>query len=218
MKPFTTIHSVAAYLDEDEVDTDIIFPARFLLLLDKVGLGKHAFNERRHAKAGTAPFILDTPPYDAAQIFVAGKNFGTGSSREQAVWTLADFGIRCVIAPSFGEIFYANCFKNGVLPILKSGPELQAIRAAAGEGQALTVDLDAQTIALPCGKVMSFAIDPYRRHALQNGLDEIGLILADDRDDIEAFEARQRRESPWLYLTGTQLDYFDDLEKEKALG
>jgi len=217
LKPFSILRSIAAYLDEDEVDTDIIFPARFLLLLDKLGLGKHAFHERRHAKAGTAPFILDTPPYDTAQILVAGKNFGTGSSREQAVWALADFGLRCVIAPSFGEIFYANCFKNGILPIIKSGAELETIRQAAGSATPITVDLEARTISIGNEVVIAFEIEPYRRAALLGGLDEIGTILASDSDDIAAFEARQRAASPWLYLDSAQLAYFNDLEREKAI-
>jgi len=217
VKPFTRITSVAAFLDEDAVDTDIIFPARFLLLLDKVGLGKHAFHERRHKPSGEK-FILDTPPYDRAQIFVAQKNFGTGSSREQAVWALVDFGIRCVIAESFGEIFFANCYKNGVLPIVASGEKLAAIRRAAGEAQEITVDLPSQTIQLADGTAISFDIDPYRKNALLNGLDDIGMILADDIEDIRAFEERQRRESPWLYLGADKLSHFDDLEKENALG
>lgn len=218
MKPFTIIESVAAYIDEDAVDTDIIFPARFLLLLDKTGLGKHAFHERRHGKVGATPFILDTPPFDRAQILVARDNFGTGSSREQAVWCLVDFGIRCVIAASFGEIFFANCFKNGVLPIVKSGSELKVIRDAAGNGETLVIDLNAQTITLGNGVSFGFDIEAYRKHALLNGLDEIGLILAEDSTDIDAFEARQRKSDPWLYLSDEQLRHFDDLERERALG
>lgn len=217
MKPFSEISSVAAYIDEDAVDTDIIFPARFLLLLDKAGLGKHAFHERRHNATPNRKFIFDVSPYDKAEILIARRDFGTGSSREQAVWALADFGIRCIIAESFGEIFYANCFKNGVLPIIKSGGELAAIRKAAGEGRQITVDLHAQTIALDDGTEIAFDVDPYRKNSLLEGLDEIGSILADDAGEIEAFEAQQRQHSPWLYLTRDALSTFDDLEKEKAL-
>ena len=217
MKPFSRITSVAAYLDEDAVDTDIIFPARFLLLLDKVGLGKHVFHERRYNASGRK-FILDTPPYDKAEILVAKRDFGTGSSREQAVWALVDFGIRCVIAESFGEIFFANCFKNGVLPILKSGSELEMIRRAAGEEQQITIDLQSQTIALADGSRIAFDMDSYRKNALLEGLDEIGSILSGDADAIKMFETRQRKESPWLYLDHGKLRYFDDLEKENALG
>jgi 3-isopropylmalate/(R)-2-methylmalate dehydratase small subunit len=217
MKPFTTINSVAAWLNEDEVDTDIIFPARFLLLLDKVGLGKHAFHERRNAK-GMPPFVLDTPPFTEAEIFIGGKTFGTGSSREQAVWAMADFGIRCVIAPSFGEIFFANCFKNGVLPIVKTGAELDAIQAAAIAQKRFTVDLAAETISVEDEFSQSFQIDAYRKQALLEGLDEIGAILASDMGDIGAFEQRQRQASPWLYLTEAQLAFFNDLKKETSIG
>lgn len=217
MKPFTTIESVAAFIDEDAIDTDIIFPARFLLLLDKAGLAKHAFHERRHAPALKQPFILDRAPFTAAEILVARKNFGTGSSREQAVWCLADFGIRCIIAESFGEIFFANCFKNGVLPIVKSGEELKAIRTAAGEEQKIAIDLVDRTIRFQDGRVMAFEVDDYRRDALLNGLDEIGSILRDDGDDIVRFEERQRGRSPWLHLDPQKLSTFADLGKEKIL-
>jgi 3-isopropylmalate/(R)-2-methylmalate dehydratase small subunit len=217
MKAFTTISSVAAYLDEEAVDTDIIFPARFLLLLDKVGLAKHAFNERRRGPAAKEPFILDRPPFDKAEIFVAAKDFGTGSSREQAVWALADFGIRCIIAESFGEIFHANCFKNGVLPIVKSGEELEAIRKVARSEKRITIDLVKQAISLEDGQDIAFDIDAYRKEALLSGLDEIGSILRDDGDDIGRFEAEQRKLSPWLYLQPRQLAFFNDLEPEKAL-
>ncbi|MFK0334330.1 3-isopropylmalate dehydratase small subunit [Rhizobium sp. NPDC090275] len=217
MKPFERIDSVAAWLNEDEVDTDIIFPARFLLLLDKTGLGKHAFHERRNARSG-APFVLDTPPFTEAEIFVGGKTFGTGSSREQAVWAMADFGIRCVIAPSFGEIFFANCFKNGVLPVIKTGADLEAIQAAAAAGKRFSIDLAAQTIAIGNELTLTFEVDAFRKQALLKGLDEIGAILAEDVDDISAFEAQQRRTSPWLYLAKKQLEFFDDLDKGTSIG
>ncbi|WP_428928945.1 3-isopropylmalate dehydratase small subunit [Marinibacterium sp. SX1] len=214
MKPFDHVTSVAAWLDEDAIDTDIIFPARFLLLLDKDGLGKHAFHERRNDPARETPFVLDRPPFDTAQILVAAKDFGTGSSREQAVWALADFGLRCVIAETFGEIFYANCFKNGVLPIrLPAGP-LATLRAAAQREEELTIDLPAQQIRLADGTVMAFDVEPYRKDALLNGLDEIGAIQRDDGADITAFENNQKRRAPWLYLTPGQLSHFDDLGEE----
>lgn len=214
MKPFGVLTSVAAWLDEDAIDTDIIFPARFLLLPDKEGLGKHAFHERRNDPARSAPFVLDRPPFDRAEILVAAKDFGTGSSREQAVWALADFGLRCIIAESFGEIFYANCFKNGVLPIRSPAAELAVIRAAARNAEALTVDLPRQEIRLSDGTTLSFEVDPYRKGALLKGLDEIGAILHDDAADIASFEAKQKRRAPWLYLTEEQLAYFDDLGEE----
>jgi 3-isopropylmalate/(R)-2-methylmalate dehydratase small subunit len=209
MEKFTTLTSIAAPFLETHIDTDIIFPARFLLLPDKKGLGEHLFHERRHA--GT-PFVLDTPPFDKAQILVTGKNFGTGSSREQAVWALADFGIRCVIGPSFGEIFFANCFKNGVLPIVLA-PETHArVADEAAAAKPLTIDLQAQEIRLCDGDAVPFDIEPYRKRLLLLGLDEIGAILSDDLSQIEAFEARQRSEKPWLHLTRAQLAHFSDLE------
>ncbi|WP_449415545.1 3-isopropylmalate dehydratase small subunit [Ochrobactrum teleogrylli] len=168
MKPFDNVQSVAASINENDLDTDIIFPARFLLLLDKKGLGEHAFHERRAAR-DTAPFILDLPPFDKAEILVAARNFGTGSSREQAVWALADFGIRVAIAESFGEIFYANCFKNGVLPIAVDKEDIMRIRASAEAGEILTVDLLTQSITLTSGPVISFDIPPHRKEALLRG-------------------------------------------------
>ncbi len=207
MQKFTTLTSVAAPLREADVDTDVIFPARFLLLLDKAGLGKHLFHERRHGRDGTrTDFVLNTPPYDKARILVAGPNFGSGSSREQAVWALTDFGIFCVIAPSFGEIFYSNCFKNGALPIVIKGDAHERVMQAAESGAPLTIDLETQTVALPGGEVIPVEIDPYRRRALMLGLDEIGSILADDGADIATFEARHRSDQPWLFLDDGRLE------------
>src|SRR5690606_17960393 len=152
MEKFTRLTSVAAPLPESDIDTDVIFPARFLLLPDKKGLGQQLFNERRTNRTGDGPrFVLDIPPYDRAEILVTGKAFGTGSSREQAVWALADFGIRCVIAPSFGEIFFANCFKNGVLAIvLDEAPHAEVMREAQAQ-QTLTVELESQEIRFADG-------------------------------------------------------------------
>lgn len=207
MQKFTKITSPAAALREADVDTDVIFPARFLLLLDKAGLGKHLFHERRHGRDGTrTDFVLNTPPFDGAEILVAGANFGSGSSREQAVWALTDFGIRCVIAPSFGEIFYSNCFKNGALPLVIQGDAHERVMQAAESGQALTVDLEAQSVLLPDGEIIGFEIDPYRRRTLMLGLDEIGSILADDAADIAAFEANHRSSQPWLFLDDGRLE------------
>lgn len=215
MEKFTTLTSVAAPLPEADIDTDIIFPARFLLLLDKQGLGKHLFHERRHAPDGASTnFVLNTPPFDEAQILVADANFGSGSSREQAVWALADFGIRCVIAPSFGEIFYSNCFKNGVLPIVVTGENHANVMAAARSGQPFAIDLEQQTVMLPNGPALKFDIDPYRKRSLMLGLDEIGGILADDAEEIVAFEQRHRQEQPWLFLNDGRLDrLFADKEQ-----
>ena len=212
MQKFTALTSVAAPLPETHLDTDVIFPARFLLLPDKKGLGEQLFNERRTNRTGEGPrFVLDTPPFHGAQILVTGTAFGTGSSREQAVWSLVDFGIRCVIAPSFGEIFFANCVKNGVLAIVLDAATHGAVMAEAQSARPLTVDLEAQAIRFEDGTVISFDVDPHRKRTLLLGLDEIGLILADDATEIAAFERRQRAEKPWLYLTEAQLSYFADL-------
>jgi 3-isopropylmalate/(R)-2-methylmalate dehydratase small subunit len=215
MNGFVHILSVAAPLPEADIDTDILFPARFLLLPDKKGLGKYLFHERRsQARFDQAGFVLNSPPFDRAEILVAGPNFGCGSSREQAVWALLDFGIRCVIAPSFGEIFYSNCFKNGVLPIILAEQQHQTVLRAAEAGAALSVDLEQQSVSLPSGEVIHFDIDPYRRRALLLGLDEIGAILADDIDDIIEFERRRRALSPWLHLGEAELSFFSDLREE----
>jgi 3-isopropylmalate/(R)-2-methylmalate dehydratase small subunit len=216
MEKFTQIDSVAAPLPESNIDTDILFPAPFLLLPDKTGLGKHLFHERRHRRDKDAPaFVLNASPFDKAKILVAGQNFGCGSSREQAVWALMDFGIRCVIATSFGEIFYANCFKNGALPIVLDEEQHRTVLAAAATGRPLSVVLEEQIIRLPGGEAIPFLVDPYRRRCLLMGLDEIGAILAEDADDIAAFEQDQRARSPWAYLDAAQLSFFADLSKDE---
>jgi 3-isopropylmalate/(R)-2-methylmalate dehydratase small subunit len=208
MRPFRTLTSVAAPFPEAQIDTDVIFPARFLLLPDKAGLGRHLFHERR-AKGG---FVLDRAPWDRAEILVTGPDFGTGSSREQAVWALADFGIRCVIGPSFGEIFFSNCFRNGVLPVVLAGDALAAVMETAAAGEPVTVDLAAQEVRI--GEVaLPFDVEPHRKRALMEGLDEIGVILNDDLAEIEAFEARHWAARPWLRLTPGQLATFDDLRR-----
>lgn len=208
--PFTTLTSVVAPFPEGQTDTDVIFPARFLLLLDKKGLGKHLFHERR-AKGG---FVLDRAPWTQARIMATGPDFGTGSSREQAVWALADFGIRCLIGPSFGEIFFANCFRNGVLPIVLQPAEHARILEEAEAGHPVTVDLPGQTILLADASAIPFAIDPHLKLALIEGLDEIGAMLKDDLADIDAFEIRHRAEKPWLFLTDAQLAHFDDIKED----
>src|SRR3569832_298392 len=169
MQSFTTLESIAAPLPEADLDTDVIFPARFLLLLDKTGLGRHLFHERRHKDGRQTDFVLNRPPYDHAKILVADANFGSGSSREHAVWALADFGIRCVIAPSFGEIFYANCFKNGVLAIVLANDKHASMMAAAESQVPIRIDLEQLWITLPDGPPIAFEVDPYRRRALLLG-------------------------------------------------
>jgi 3-isopropylmalate/(R)-2-methylmalate dehydratase small subunit len=200
MESFVSLTSVAAPLPAADIDTDVIFPARFLLLLNREGLGQHLFHERRKV-AAQERFVLDRPPFDKAQILVAGRNFGCGSSREQAVWALADSGIRCVIAPSFGEIFFANCFRNGVLAIHLGEDSHDRVMSAALTEKPLTVDLESQAVRLPNGESVTFRIDPHRRRALLLGLDQIGSILADDMPDIEDFERRHQAAAPWLHLS-----------------
>jgi len=204
MSGFNRLQSVAAPLPESDIDTDVIFPARFLLLIHRSGLAQYLFHERRHQPA-SRPFVLDISPFDKAEILVTGPNFGCGSSREQAVWALADFGIRCIIAPSFGEIFHANCFRNALLPVVLEPAAHARVMAAASKGMMATVDLDIQQIELPGEQPIAFAVDAYRRRALLLGLDEIGGILADDASDISAFEAKQRSATPWLQLNREQL-------------
>lgn len=208
MRKLTSFTSVAAPIPDADIDTDVIFPARFLLLMEKKGLGKHLFHERRQEAANNNSFVLDRPPYDKAEILVTGPRFGVGSSREQAVWALADFGIRCIIAPSFGEIFFANCFKNGVLPIVLDDDKHNALIQLACDSQSLTINLETQSITTPDNKKIAFSVDPHRRRALMLGLDETGAILADDAADIAAFEDQQKKSAPWLYLTKEQLSSF----------
>lgn len=211
LTPFTRLTSVAAPFPEGQIDTDVIFPARFLLLMEKAGLGRHLFHERR-AKGG---FVLDTAPWTAAQILVTGPDFGTGSSREQAVWALHDFGIRCVIGTSFGEIFHANCFRSCLLPIILPPHDHARVMAAARLGDQITVDLPDQQVILPDGTALPFAIDAHRKQSLLDGLDEIGAILRDDMADIAAFETQQRAIRPWAYLTPGQLAHFDDIKESE---
>lgn len=199
MEKLVKLTGVAAPLLENNIDTDVIFPARFLLLLERQGLGKYAFHER---KLGDPDFVLNKARYSGASFLVAGSSFGTGSSREQAVWTLADLGIRCVIARSFGEIFFANCFKNGVLPIVCNGSNMEKVEAVAESANSLKLDLEAQSISLPDGSCFGFDISPYHKRALLSGLDEAGMILEDDMDAIESFERHRDKTMPWLNLAG----------------
>ena len=203
MQEFTKLTGVAAPMDVINVDTDQIIPKLHLRTIKRTGLGKVLFDELRFNPDGTEKpgFILNREPYRKAEFLVAGDNFGCGSSREHAPWALLDFGIRCVISTSFADIFYNNCFKNGILPITVSADELQALMADASdrENPVLTVDLHAQEITRPNGATVSFAIDEFRRECLLDGLDDIGLTMQ-KVDRIDAFEARQREQQPWLYL------------------
>jgi 3-isopropylmalate/(R)-2-methylmalate dehydratase small subunit len=205
MTPFTTLHSVAAPMPDADIDTDIIFPARFLVLTQKAGLGPYAFYEKRFDESGQerADFVLHRAPWRGASILVAGPNFGCGSSREQAPWALADLGLRCLIAPGFGEIFQANCLNNGMLPICLGAAEHARVLAAAQAGQALTVDLQRCRITLhgaqEAGATIAFEIAERARQALLQGRDEIERIRQEAGVRIAEFEAQQRLRQPWLY-------------------
>lgn len=202
MEPFTCIASVAAPLAERDIDTDIIYPARYLLLTSKTGLGRYAFFERRYEDGGKtekADFPFNQTAFKGAQIIVAGSNFGAGSSREHAVWALADLGVRCVLSDSFGDIFYANCFKNGLLPVVVTSEQLADLMAEAAAGRVLEVDLERQEVRTLDGATTSFQVDGWRREALLNGWDEIATILQTRCEQIAAFEGEQRKRFPWLY-------------------
>ena len=203
MQKFTKLTGVAAPMDVINVDTDQIIPKLHLRTIKRTGLGKVLFDDLRFNPDGTEKpeFILNRGPYRKAEILVAGDNFGCGSSREHAPWALLDFGIRCIVSTSFADIFYNNCFKNGILPITVSADELGALMADASdrENPVLTVDLHAQEITRPNGATVSFEIDEFRRECLLEGLDDIGLTMQ-KVERIDAFEARQREQQPWLYL------------------
>ncbi len=201
MDKFTTLTSVAAPLPIANVDTDQIIPARFLKTIKRTGLGSALFASLRYNDDGSEKpdFVLNQPPYRKAQILVAEDNFGCGSSREHAPWALLDFGIRCVISTSFADIFFNNCFKNGILPIVVSPDDLAKLMddAERGSNATLTIDLEAQEIKGPDGGTLAFDIDPFRKHCLLNGLDDIGLTL-EKSGGIEAYEGKLTAERPWL--------------------
>ena len=181
MDKFTRLEAIAAPLPMANVDTDKIIPARFLKTIKRSGLGVHLFAGLRYDDEGAeiADFVLNREPYRRAQILIAGENFGCGSSREHAPWALLDFGLRCVIAPSFADIFYNNCFKNGILPIVLPAEQCAALLADAqtGANARIIIDLAAQTVSRPAGEAFTFEINPFRKHCLLNGLDDIGLTL-----------------------------------------
>lgn len=201
MTPFTTVTGPAAAMPEENIDTDIIFPARFLLLTSREGLGQHAFHDRRYHADGSevAGYVLNTDPFRAPPVIVAGANFGSGSSREQAVWAIHGLGVRAVIAPALGEIFHNNCLRNGVVPVVLPPEQVAQMLASAAAGVAFTVDLEAQTVTVGNAAPVPFDIQPERRLALLNGWDETDLVLARFADDIATFEAGQRKIQPWLY-------------------
>lgn len=206
MQPFTKLTGIAAPLPMPNVDTDMIIPKQFLTTIARTGLSEGLFFELRTDSDGkpTGNFVLDRPPYDKAEILVAGENFGCGSSREHAPWALLDFGIRCVIAPSFADIFYNNCFKNGILPIALPADQVELLMADASDmgNPELTIDLAAQTIRRPNGPIVKFDLDPFRKRCLLEGLDDIGLTL-ERGDKIENFEGQDSKLRPWLHAAAS---------------
>jgi 3-isopropylmalate/(R)-2-methylmalate dehydratase small subunit len=200
MDKFTTLEGVAAPLDQINVDTDMIIPKQYLKTIKRTGLGKGLFSEKRYRDDGSEnpDFVLNKPAYRKAKILVAGDNFGCGSSREHAPWALLDFGIRCVISTSFGDIFYNNCFKNGILPIKVSREDLDKLfdDADRGANATLTIDLAKQEIRGPDGGVVTFEIDQHRKHCLLNGHDDIGLTL-EKNSKIDSFERQAHAQRPW---------------------
>ena len=201
MEPFKKLDGIAAPLNMINVDTDMIIPKQFLKTIRRTGLGKALFDEMRYKTDGSEnpDFVLNKPAYRKAQILVTGENFGCGSSREHAPWALLDFGIRCVIAPSFADIFYNNCFKNGILPIRLPQETVDKLMddAERGANARISVDLEAMEIRGPDGGMVKFEVDAFRRQCLLNGWDDIGLTLRDE-DKITSYEARHKADAPWL--------------------
>lgn len=201
MDKFTKLSGVAAPMNIMNIDTDMIIPKNFLKTIKRSGLGKHAFAEMRYNDDGSEnpDFVLNKPAYRKAQVIVAGENFGCGSSREHAPWALLDFGIRCVISTSFADIFFNNCFKNGILPIKVTQEQLDELMddAEKGSNAVLEIDLENQEIGRPNGEKISFDVDSFRKHCLLNGLDDIGLTM-EKGDSIESFEEKRKADRPWL--------------------
>ena len=201
MQKFDKLRGVAAPLNILNIDTDMIIPKQFLKTIKRSGLGVNLFSEMRYTDDGAEnkDFVLNKPAYRSAEILVAGDNFGCGSSREHAPWALLDFGIRCVISTSFADIFYNNCFKNGILPIKVSEDERDALLADAADSEnpELSIDLVSQTISRPNGVEISFEIDSFRKQCLLDGLDDIGLTM-DKETSISQFEAGRKTDMPWL--------------------
>jgi 3-isopropylmalate/(R)-2-methylmalate dehydratase small subunit len=211
MEKFTTMTGLVAPMDRSNVDTDAIIPKQFLKSIKRSGFGPNLFDEWRYLDHGepgmdnsTRPinpdFVLNQDRYKGASVLLARENFGCGSSREHAPWALLDFGFRVIIAPSYADIFFNNCFKNGILPIVLDAQVVDELfqAVAASEGYQLTVDLEAQTISTPDGKTIAFDVEGFRKHCLLNGLDDIGLTLQ-HVDEIRAYEAKRSAEAPWLF-------------------
>lgn len=211
MKPFTTVTGLVAPMDRSNVDTDMIIPKQFLKSIKRSGFGPNLFDEVRYLDEGqpgmdnskrplNPDFELNKPRYAGAQVLLARKNFGCGSSREHAPWALEDYGFRAIIAPSFADIFYNNCFKNGLLPIVLADDIVDRLfdAVASTEGYKLTIDLENQKVVTPEGDAFDFEVNAFRKHCLINGLDDIGLTLQDD-DAIRAYEIRREQETPWVF-------------------
>ncbi len=211
MQAFTQLNGLVVPLDRANVDTDAIIPKQFLKSIKRSGFGPNAFDEWRYLDHGepgmdnsqrkiNPDFVLNKQRYQGASVLLARENFGCGSSREHAPWALEDYGFRVIIAPSFADIFFNNCFKNGMLPIVLSADDVDALfkETEAAEGYQLNVDLSAQTITTPTGKAFKFDVDAFRKHCLLNGLDDIGLTMQ-HQDAIKAFEAKHKLAQPWLF-------------------
>ena len=200
MEKFNKLRGVAAPLNMINIDTDKLIPKQFLKTIKRTGLGKHLFNEMRFNEDGSEKpdFVLNKTAYRDSNIIVAGDNFGCGSSREHAPWALLDFGIKCVISTSFADIFYNNCFKNGILPIVVNKQQLDQLMddAENGANAVLDIDLEAQEITRPNGESVTFEIDEFRKHCLINGLDDIGLTMEKEKN-IDSFEKKRATEQPW---------------------
>jgi 3-isopropylmalate/(R)-2-methylmalate dehydratase small subunit len=201
MDKFTTLTGIAAPMPLVNIDTDMIIPKQFLKTIQRSGLGKNLFDEMRYTQDGAEipDFVLNQPAYRTAEILVAGDNFGCGSSREHAPWALLDFGIRAVISTSFADIFYNNCFKNGILPIVLPADQVEALMedARKGANARMTIDLEAQTVTASDGRSFAFEVDPFRKHCMLNGLDDIGLTL-EKAAAIDSFEKTASALRPWV--------------------
>ncbi|MDJ0894228.1 MAG: 3-isopropylmalate dehydratase small subunit [Alphaproteobacteria bacterium] len=202
MEAFTSLTGVAAPLPMVNVDTDMIIPKQYLKTIERTGLGKGLFHDMRRTPEGEErpDFVLNKPAYRNAKMLIAGENFGCGSSREHAPWALLDYGIKVIFAPSFADIFYNNCFKNGILPITLPQEDIDKLLddAERGANATISVDLEAQEIRGPDGGVLHFDIDPFRKHCLLNGLDDIGLTL-EKVSEIDGYEETQKASQPWLW-------------------
>jgi len=211
MEKFITLNGLVAPLDRPNVDTDAIIPKQFLKSIKRSGFGPNLFDEWRYLDHGepgmdnskrplNSDFVLNQARYQGAQVLLGRDNFGCGSSREHAPWALEDFGFRCIIAPSFADIFYNNCFKNGILPIVLDAAIIEQLfkETEASEGYSLAIDLPAQKVTTPSGESFAFEVDEFRKYCLLNGLDDIGLTLQ-YVDDIKAYEERRKAEAPWLF-------------------